>query len=195
MKRRRLTATAGVIVAAGLLCITLCYSSARAADARGVALPEFELTNWDGSRISKDSLRGNKTIMAFTYAKCVIACPMVTFQLKSLDQKIGSPPNLRFLHISVNPADDTPEEILEHFAKHDIDPRKDPRWLFAGGSEEEVAVVLKKFGVEVTRRPVAEGVLIEHTIKILVIDESAEQVALFDTFYWDEGEMLDALQS
>lgn len=195
MMRLSLTAAVGVVVAVVVSCSTVGYSAGVSSGSQGVALPEFELTNWDGSRISNESLRGKKTIMAFTYAKCVIACPMVTFQLKSLDEKVGSPANLSFLHVSVNPADDTPEEILEHFAKHDIDPREDPRWLFAGGSEEDVAAVLKKFGVEVTLRPVEEGVLIEHTIKILVIDENAEQAAVFDTFYWDEGEMLDALRS
>lgn len=193
--RGRITAGVGTLAAVVVLAIGTSCLGAQAADSHGVRVPEFELTNWDGSRISRDSLRGKRTILAFTYAKCEIACPLITLQLKSLDEKIGSPQDLRFLHVSVNPADDTPEEILAHFAKHDIDPRKDTRWLFAGGSEEEVAVMLKKFGIKVTRRPVEEGVLIEHTIKILVIDEEVEAVAEFDSFFWDEGEMLDALRS
>lgn len=162
---------------------------------RAETLPPFELTNWDGRKVSVDSLRGKTTILVFTYAKCVFACPMVTYQLKTLDGEIGSPPDLNFLHISVNPALDTPEEILKHFQKHDIDPRRDPRWLFLSGSEEEVAAVLADYGIEVKHRAVKEGILIEHTIKVLVVDPQGRRVATFDTYQWDPQEMRHALRS
>lgn len=158
-------------------------------------VPRFELTNWDGQRVSTDSLKGERTILVFTYAKCVFGCPLITHQLKSLDEEIGSPPDLNFLHISVNPTLDTPQEILKHFDKHEIDAKQDSRWLFLAGEEEEVASVLADYGIEVKRTPVKGGVLVEHTIKVLVINRAGEPVATFDTYHWDTERMLHALRS
>lgn len=156
-------------------------------------VPQFSLVNFDGRRVSLDSLGGRTTILAFTYAKCVVACPMITFQLRELDHALGSPPDISYLHISVNPTEDTPDEIADHFARHDIDPELDPRWLFLGGAEEEVASVLDAYGIEVQKTRVEEGTLIEHTIRVLVIDPEGRQAASFDTFNWEEKGMYDAI--
>ena len=172
----------------------LCWMLA-ATGLRAEALPRFELTNWDGRKISADSLKGKTTILVFTYAKCVFGCPMITYQLKELDSEIGSPPGLNFLHITVNPVLDTPKEILKHFEKHDIDPRQDPRWLFLTGPEKRVESVLADFGIEVKRTPMEGGVIVEHTIKVLVIDPEGKPVTTFNTYQWEKEGMLYALRS
>ncbi len=173
-----------------MLCWALFSSGLWAED-----LPRFELTNWDGRMVSADSLKGKTTLLVFTYAKCVFGCPMITYQLKDLDREIGSPANLNFLHISVNPSLDTAEEVLKHFEKHDIDPREDPRWFFLTDAEERTASVLTDFGIEVKRTPLEGGVLVEHTIKVLVIDPEGKPVATFNTYQWDKEEMLHALDA
>jgi len=188
--RGKVTAT---VVAVGVLCLWPSVHWAEVAVA--APLPHFELQNWDGQLISSDSLRGKRAIVAFTYAKCVIACPMITSQLKLLDDELGQPADLEFVHISVNPSVDSPGEILAHFAKHDIDPRRDRRWLFLRGADDDVAAVLERFGITVKRTQVAEGELIEHTIMVLVVGRDGRVRASFDTYYWDEEDMLDALRS
>ena len=160
----------------------------------GEAVPSFELTNWDGRKVSNESLKGTRTILTFTYAKCILACPMITFQLKSLDDEIASPPDINYVHVSVNPTEDTPEEILAHFEKHEIDPHKDPRWLFLGGSEQRVEAMLDAFDIEVTRKPVDQGVLIEHTNKVMVLNPDGRAVAVFENYHWDKEEMRIALE-
>jgi protein SCO1/2 len=163
--------------------------------AQAASPPSFELSNWDGRRVSTDSLKGTRTILAFTYAKCIDSCPMLTFQLKSLDDDLGSPADINYVHVSVNPSQDTPEEIVQHFAKHDIDPRRDPRWVFLAGDENAVAAVLEDYGIEVTRTPIEGGDRIEHTIKVLVINAAGETVVTFDSYHWDEKRMKNALGS
>ncbi len=192
MQRKR-TMVSAAVTATVLVVVFYCVVSLTGTSA--AAMPEFELTNWDGSKVSTASLVGTRSILAFTFAKCVFGCPMITQQLKTLDRELGSPPDLKFLHISVNPAEDTPEEILKHFAKHDIDPRRDQRWLFLTGSDEETAAVLKDFGIEVRRRQMEDGELVEHTIKVVVVDPTGKPTVTFDTFHWEAEEMLRALRS
>ena len=85
-------------------------------------LPSFAFENYDGRSITAKTLEGRTTIVVPTYAKCVAACPVVTFFLDELDRTLGSPEHLQFLLISVQPEADTRPEILSHFKNHEIDP-------------------------------------------------------------------------
>jgi len=165
------------------------------AASRGEAgFPPFRLTNWDGREISLESLRGNRSIVVFTFARCVYGCPLITQYLKDLDTALGRPGDLRFVHVSVNPADDTPEEILNHFRKFEIDPAEDPRWLFLNGPADRIETMLTENGVEVRKRHLPEGDLIEHTIRVVVMDREGEVVERFDSYLWDKERMNDALR-
>ena len=143
--------------------------------------------------MTQDSLKGERTIMVFTFAKCIFACPMITFQLQDLDRELDHPDDLRYLHISVNPDLDTPEEILMHFQKHDIDPVTDPRWLFLSGPASRTPSVLEAYGIGVKRTPIEGDVLTQHTTKVLVINTEGNVVKTFGTYLWDTEEMRRAL--
>jgi cytochrome oxidase Cu insertion factor (SCO1/SenC/PrrC family) len=175
-------------VAVGLFLVALTALPAQ-------TLPSFDLENWDGGAFSTASFEGRTTILTYTFAKCIFACPMITFLLKELDEDLGSPAELRYLHISVNPSEDTGEEILAHFLKHDIDPREDPRWLFLNGPEPGIAQLLREAGIEVRHTEVEGGIVTEHTIQVLVVGPDGSPVAAFDTYYWEEEVMADALRS
>ncbi len=185
---RAIVATCLLLGAAGAVSPALV-----AALSPGASAPAYELTNWDGKRISSDSLRGSHTIVAFTYAKCIRACPMLTYQLKGLDRRLGHPADVKYVHISVNPSADTAEEILEHFRKHEIDPRTDRRWLFLAGDEKEVEAVLSDYDIDVTLTPVDGGHVIDHSIKVFVMSPDGKLAAEFDTYHWDENRMRHAL--
>jgi protein SCO1/2 len=191
---RSAEAARGKVLAATLsLAILLVSQSVSWCQAQ--TLPSFELTNWDGRQVTDAWLEGKTTIVVFTYAKCVFACPMITFLLRDLDQELASPRDLRYLHISVNPTEDTAAEILLHFEKHEIDPEQDTRWLFLNGPEEGILGLLTEAGIEVTRKPVRGGMLIEHTIQVLVVGPDGSTIASFDTYNWETEEMLDALRT
>jgi protein SCO1/2 len=177
------------------LVLSMAWGMLAFADPPSGVLPKFDLVNWDGRRVSADSLKGKTTLLVFTYARCAFACPMVTAQLQELDRELGGPPDLLFAHVSVNPAQDTPEEALRHFEKHDLDPRKDRRWLFLIGPEGRIASALSDFGIEVRRIPMGGDVLIEHTIRVLVVGPAGQVVAAFDTYQWDQEEVIRAIRS
>jgi protein SCO1/2 len=158
------------------------------------SLPEFALTNWDGRTITPDSLKGKTTLMVFTYARCVFGCPMITYQLQELDRELGSPADLNFLHISVNPDLDTPEEILLHFKKHGIDPRTDARWLFLSGPADRMPLVLKDYGITVNRTPLEGEMIVEPTPRVFVIGPDGNHKRTFDTYQWVTEDMVHAIQ-
>lgn len=157
-------------------------------------LPEFTLENFDGRAFTNASFEGKTTVLVPTYAKCIFACPMITFFLTELDKELGAPEDIQYVHVSVQPTEDTAEEVVDHFEEHGIDTGADPRWLFVNGPEEDVLQFLAETGVEVTRTRVDEGVLVEHTIRVFVIGPQGETLAELDTYFWDEKEMRHALR-
>ncbi len=156
---------------------------------------EFALNNWSGDEFTLDSLRDAAAIIVFTYAKCVFGCPMITFYLKNLDQELGHPEDLRFVHISVNPQLDNAQEIQKHFLQFEIDPTKDPRWVFLNGPEDRIEALLADNDITVKKTPMKDGVLIDHTILVQVVGRDSRIVAEFPTYLWDEERMADALQA
>jgi protein SCO1/2 len=157
-------------------------------------LPPFAFENYDGRSITSATFEGKTTIVVPTYAKCVFACPMVTFLLTELDRQIGSPETVQYLHLSIQPDEDTAEEILSHFDDHEID-RADRRWLFANGPASRIEQFLDDTGIEIARTPVEGGEVIEHTIRVWVVGPDGRTRAEFDTYFWNDEEMDDALRS
>jgi protein SCO1/2 len=162
--------------------------------ATGRRLPSFTFHNWDGRPLTNESLMGKTTIVVPTFAKCVFACPMVTFLLAELDKQLGAPADIQYLLVSVNPDADTAEEIRLHFEKHELDPEADARWLFANGPKVAIEQFLAETGVSVTRTRMEEGLLTEHTIRVDVVGPTGEIRKRFDTYFWDSKEMTDALE-
>jgi protein SCO1/2 len=158
-------------------------------------LPAFDLVNYDGRPITNETFEGKTTIVVPTYAKCIFACPVVTFFLTELDRELGSPESVQYLHVSIQPNEDTADEILSHFDKHEIDARTDQRWLFANGSAANIEQLMRDLGIEITRTPVEGGFVIEHTIRLYVVGPDGKTNATFDTYFWNEEEMRHALHS
>jgi protein SCO1 len=159
-----------------------------------VALPDFALENFDGRPITNAVFREKTTIVVPTYAKCVFACPIVTLLLTQLDTELGAPDHVQYLHVSIQPEEDTADEIRGHFENHDIDASRDRRWLFANGPPTEIQRLLAATGIDITRTTVEDGVFIEHTIRVFVVGPDGAIGATFDSYFWDEEEMRHALQ-
>ncbi len=168
--------------------------STMAAAGGPVDLPTFALENYDGRPITNASLEGKTTIVVPTYAKCIFACPVITFVLTGLDEELGAPGTVQYLHVSIQPEEDTAEEILSHFQKHEIDATQDPRWLFANGPVDDIEKFLADLGIEITRTPVEGGFVIEHTVRVYVVGPDGNMMTRFDTYFWNEEEMRHALQ-
>jgi len=159
----------------------------------GAPFPPVRLTGPDGTAVTLP-IAGKASIVAYTSARCVYGCPLVTQYLKELDVELGRPDDLRYVHVSVNPAGDTPGEIRKHFRKFGIDAGRDTRWLFLAGPPDATDALLADRGIEVRRRQLPEGELIEHTIRVDVVDRRGRVSDSFDTYLWDKEKMHGAVR-
>lgn len=157
-------------------------------------LPSFEFANFDGRVVTSAVFEGKTTIVVPTYAKCIFACPVITFRLTQLDDALGAPSDLQYLHVSIQPGEDTAEEVLSHFDDHEIDVANDRRWLFVNAPGDEIRRFLDQTGIEIKRTPVDGGDVVEHTIRVWVVGPNGQTVATFDTYFWNDKEIRDAIR-
>ncbi|MEQ8316380.1 MAG: SCO family protein [Phycisphaerales bacterium] len=105
----------------------------------GYSIPEFELTNQDGQLVDQSILEGEITILAFIFTNCPFACPGMTGQMLQHQAALeGS--GVRFLSISVDPANDTPEVLKAYGDRNGMDF---DRWNLLTGPFEDVRSIVR----------------------------------------------------
>jgi protein SCO1/2 len=143
--------------------------------------PDFSLINQDGRPISLLALRGKVVFVNFIYTRCLDVCPIVTRQLKELQEKLGTrmERDVLFVSISVDPKHDTPKVLKQFGERHEADFRS---WLMLSGSKEEIDKIRRGFDLSAERTDNPSDALnIQHTTAVYVVDRNgmiAEKISL-----------------
>ncbi len=95
-------------------------------------------------RFYSDVLAGNVVCLSFIYTACGDACPLIMQKLNRVREAMGPQAGeVRFVSLSVDPANDTPAALRAFAAKHRVDG---PGFTFLTGPRDSMATVLKKLG-------------------------------------------------
>jgi len=104
------------------------------------------LLTQDGTpvRFYTDVLRGKIVLVSFFYTGCTGVCPVLMHTLRDVKDRIGERfgRDVFFVSISVDPEDDTPEELKRYAARY----QAGPGWTFLTGKREDVDRVVRKLG-------------------------------------------------
>jgi protein SCO1 len=134
------------LAAAGLTAVAVARAVTRHEPPPALGLlPSFALVDAGGRAVSDRDLRGQVWVADFIFTRCGGACPAMTARMAALRRE--SPPDVRFVSITVDPAHDTPE-VLDAYARR---AGADPGWLFLTGPQDalyRLAVEGFKLGVE-----------------------------------------------
>lgn len=107
-------------------------------------IPAFTALDQDGKAINEAILDGRITVVSFVFTHCPLACPIITEQMSQLTRKLkGS--SVRFLSLTLDPANDTPAVLKEYADSYNADYK---RWTFANpgflpGGEATTFAMLK----------------------------------------------------
>jgi protein SCO1 len=140
----------------------------------GEPMPDFTLINQDGAPVSLSSLHGQVVAVTFIYTRCPLPdyCPRMIGNLQAVErrfpERVGK--DLALVAITFDPQYDTPKRLKEYAA---FFKATRPGWQFLTGSNEDVARVCSRFGVEFWPE---EG-LITHTLQTAVIDREGKLAA------------------
>ncbi|MBS1653741.1 MAG: SCO family protein [Bacteroidetes bacterium] len=105
-------------------------------------LPDIELTNQLGKKITWDSMKGKVVVADFFFTHCPTICPRLTLNMKRLQesitnsQKVGDtkPDFLQFLSFSIDPERDSVEALKRWADRFQINP--EAWWLLTGSKKE-----------------------------------------------------------
>ncbi len=95
----------------------------------------FRLIDTQGQVFDSARLDEKIWVTAFFFTTCSGICPIMTKNLKFLQDMYRSYPDVEFVSISVNPEQDTPQTLAAYAQKYAADTAQ---WHFLTGSREDI---------------------------------------------------------
>jgi protein SCO1 len=136
-------------------------------------IEDFALTDESGQPFTLAELKGQPTLVFFGFTHCPDVCPTTLAKLVQI-AKSAQVPELHVLLVSVDPARDKPEKLLEYVRAFD------PQLKGVTGEEAEIRRIAREFGVAVARVDLRGGdYTVDHSAAVFLLDDQARRVAVF----------------
>lgn len=160
-----------------LLVLLVLAACAKSAPEKLMKIGEFTLVDQDGRTFRSSTLKGQPALLFFGYTHCPDACPTTMAKVARAYRKLG--PDARripTLFVSVDPRD-TPEVLKQYLSYFAAVPTKG-----LTGSKAQIDDVVKRFGARYEIQPTgsAAGPLVDHTIRLYLLDRDGDVVRMFD---------------
>jgi protein SCO1/2 len=114
----------------------------------GALVPDFSLTDQNGSSVRLSDLRGRVVAVNFIYTRCPLpdVCPRLSANFASIQRRFAARlgKDLMLLSVSIDPEHDTPEELLKYGK---IWNTRAEGWRFLTGPVRDVQSVAGSFGM------------------------------------------------
>jgi protein SCO1/2 len=142
-----------------------------------IELPDFQLVDQSGKAFRRSDMLGKVWVTDFIFTTCPSICPAMTRQMSGLVKELEGDAGVRFLSITVDPENDTPEKLAA-FVKENGAPSA--AWFQLTGDPKAVDdIVNKGFLMGVQRGPNKGD--IAHAKRFVVVDKRAHVRGLFET--------------
>jgi protein SCO1 len=99
------------------------------------SIPDFELTNQFAEGFAMSELDDNIIIAGFIFTRCPVECPIMTSNMRLLQDHFRDLPVFHLLSFTVNPEYDSPDVLLEYANTYDVNHDK---WTFLTGDKEKI---------------------------------------------------------
>jgi protein SCO1/2 len=151
----------------------------------GDPVPDFTLTDQNGTKIRLAQFRGEVLGVTFLYTTCpdVNACPMTMAKFSRLDAMLREKKFGHLLVVTVDPEHDTPSVLRDYAEKAGADAK---RWSFLTGAPPEVAEVASRFGVLYSRK----GAQVLHQQAVAVVDPEGKLATISYGENWEPEQIL-----
>ena len=159
----------------------------------GEAVPDFQLVNQNGKRISLDQYRGKTLLVTFIYTRCPFAdfCPRVSGEFAEVNRRLKGDPSLyektHLLSISFDPEHDTPK-VLRSYGAGYLEKRAPSfaHWEFAAAPQTDLPEIARYFGVTYKE----DSGLITHTLSTAVIGPDGRIFKWYHGSDWKAEDLL-----
>tara|TARA_B100000427_G_C15476178_1_gene580867 strand:- start:391 stop:1086 length:696 start_codon:yes stop_codon:yes gene_type:complete len=148
------------------------FSKLEVIGTEGHKIPAFSFINQDNEVVINDSLEGNIYIANFFFTSCPTICPIMTKNMAYVQRRLSVYPNIRFLSHTVDPINDTPEQMQEYIKtlkSKNININLS-NWDFVTGDKKELYEIASSYFVNVSPDSLAPGGFL-HSEYFVIIDK------------------------
>lgn len=158
----------------------------------GKPIPPFALYDQNGNPMTHKEVDGKIVVMNFIFTRCAdpTLCPAATKkmgELQKLVKKQALHNNVKFVTISFDPENDTPEVLSQYAKGFEIDLSN---YSFLTGDPEMVKRLTKLFGIFT----VSKKGTINHTMKTVVIDKTGKVIYESSKANWEPEKLLAVIK-
>jgi len=139
----------------------------------GRPLPDFELLNEKGEKVSREDLKGRWTFAFIGYTNCPDICPAAMANLRRTDKLLSAElPQPDYLLITADPEHDTPDQLRSYvsfFGEH-----------FHGltGEMDTLRKVAQSLNAVFVHRTVNGELLVDHSGHFALLNPEGEMIAV-----------------
>ena len=155
--------------------------------------PEFALRDSAGTLVRLSDLRGQVVVIAFIYASCTTACPILGQQMARLQQRVKDDKLLRgrvmLLSVTVDPSRDSAAVLARYASALGADPST---WKFLRDSSEALAPVLGAYDEWTRAMPDGE---LDHPARAHLIDGDGRIREIYSLAFFDPRQALIDIRS
>ena len=122
--------------------------------------PDFELVDQADKNIGAKDLKGKIFIADFIFTTCPNICPIMTGNLKRVQDEYLNDKDFRMVSISVDPEHDNVDSLAKYAKKFDINADK---WYLLTGDKKYIYRLMSEKGFLITRpeTPLAHSEIVE----------------------------------
>ena len=140
------------------------------------SIPDFKLTERSGEPFESASLKGKVWVADFFFAKCPGVCPMLNARMAELHRQFAAEDSVRFVSITTDPANDTPDALRDYAARF----KADARWLFLTGDKPYIWNLCQTgFKLSVVESPKTVEP-ITHSSRLVLVDKTGTVRGTFE---------------
>ncbi|HSC43858.1 MAG TPA: SCO family protein [Candidatus Binatia bacterium] len=145
------------------------------------SVPEFTLTERDGSIVSLQQLRGKIWVADFIYTSCTDTCPLQSAIMAKLQQEYAAKPDFQLVSFTVDPERDTPQALTSYATKFQADGK---RWYFLTGQRDRIVRLVEEgfhLAVATVSSDADPAGIIGHSPRFVLVDKDARIRGYYDS--------------
>ncbi len=154
-------------------------------------VPDFTLTDQNGSKVSLGDFKGKLVFIFFGYAHCPDICPVTLSTLNSAVTELGDEEDeVQVLFVTIDPERDD-EETLKNYV-----PYFNKSFIGLTGTPEEIKEVTDSFGVYYVKEETGsgDGYFMGHTSSVYLLDKDGKIIMRYPQSKMEPGEIAKDLK-
>ncbi len=149
-------------------------------------IPPFTLVDQQGRTVTRETLLGSPWVANFIFARCPTHCPYTLREVFELQERTQGT-DVKFVTVTVDPANDTVEKMAELSKAFAADP---DRWLFLTGEAAEIRkLIMDGFKQPMESSPMA----LAHSLNLMHVDAEGKVIGQY-RYHFQEPNAADELQ-